>query len=413
MKINHIISNLMLICSISLLTTACGEKKEAPQQTNMALPVEAYEVRVMDVPLIFEYPARLKSPQSVQVRARVQGFLQEQLFKEGDYVVEGQILFKIDPRRYQALADVAKGNYESARATLIQAEQNWNRAEALFSENALSPKEYDDARASYDLAKANVESTHANWQNALIDLDYTTVKATGSGKVGMRQFDIGTLVGNGSNDILTTITQTDPMYGEFSIPYSDYATLRQLNYENTKVEFVLSNGQTYQTIGDIDFVDSVLDDQTASVKARAIVANPNNILLAGDVIRVRLINITRPNSVAIPQEALMQSGNGSSVYTIKNGVATPTPVSIGKSLPQKAIVIENGLKEGDLVITNQLMKVRPSAPVQVANKRATLVFTTKIFEAQPKELPAQSTQPSATPTQPNTNAETNSTQSQG
>ncbi len=352
---------LSLMSGIFLLS-ACSKDKPLGQEQG-AIPVMTHVVKNQDIIISFEYPAQLKSLQSVGVYARVEGVLLEQHFTEGGLVKKGDKLFKIDPAKYQATANMARAQLLSAQATFKAAQRDWERAQKLFKENALSPKEYDSAQSAYENANASVASARANLDTAMIDLGYTDVVATASGKIGMKQYDIGDLVGKaGANNVLTTVTQLDPIHAEFSIPSNDYYFLRTLDRDSVKVHYVLGDGSHYDKEGRIDFVDAVIDANTATIKARSIVENPENLLVPGEFSRVKLDGFLLKNSIAIPQVALMQDKNGSYVYKIVDGKAQVAPLELGYTTGNQ-VIVKSGLKEGDVIVTSQLIKIRPGMPV--------------------------------------------------
>ena len=346
-----------------LLFSGCFEKKEEKKQPMGPIPVATFEVEKKDIPLSFEYPAQLKSLQSVDIFARVEGTLLEQKFVEGGVVKKGQKLFKIDPAKYQANVNNARAQLLLAKASYNEAYQTWERAKKLFAQKALSPKEHDEAQAKYESAKASVSQARAQLDNTLIDLGYTDVIATASGKIGMKKYDIGDLVGGiGQNNVLTTITQFHPIHAEFSIPSNDYFFIRTLNKDNVKVTYILSDGLAYQKSGKMDFIDSVIDKNTSTIKARAIIDNQDDFLIPGEFSRIKAEGFVLKDSIGIPQIALLQGPKGTMVYKIVDGKATPTPVELGHAYGRN-IIIKSGLNPGDIIITNQLIKIRPGAPV--------------------------------------------------
>ncbi|WP_104722239.1 efflux RND transporter periplasmic adaptor subunit [Helicobacter mesocricetorum] len=355
------------LCSLFFLS-GCFENKKQDMPKNMAIPVSTYKVQKQDIPISFEYPTQLKSLQSVDIYARVEGILLEQNFAEGSFVEKGDKLFKIDPAKYEAKVNIAKAQLQSAQATFKEASRNWERSKKLFEEKALSPKERDQALSLYENASAGVANAQANLENALIDLGYTNVVATASGKIGIKKYDIGDLVGSaGGNNILVTITQLNPIHAEFSIPNNDYYFLRNLQQDNIIVQYILPNGKIYEKEGKLDFIDGIIDANTATIKARAIVENTNNLLIPGEFSRIQLEGLIAKDSIAIPQVALMQDSNGSYVYKVIDGKAVPTPVVLG-NVVGNTFLIQSGLQEGDLIITNQLIKIRPNAPVTPMNQ---------------------------------------------
>ena len=354
-----ILSQLFLgvLCGVVLLTGCSKENKGGEQQQNMALPVNTHNVKRQDVPINFEYPAKLTSLQSVGIYARVEGVLLEQYFVEGALVKKGDKLFKIEPDKYQAAVNMARAAFKAAQ-------RDWIRAQKLFKNKALSPKEYDSAQSTY-------ENTRANLDAAMIDLGYTDVMATASGKISMKRYDIGDLVGKvGADNLLTTITQLDPIHAEFSIPSNDYYFLRTLDYENVKVIYLLSDGTPFDNLGKLDFIDSVLEPSTATIKARAIVENPEHLLVPGEFSRIRLDGIIAKDCIAIPQVALMKDAKGSFVFKVVEGKAQPTPVVLGYNIGND-VIIKSGLNDGDIIVTSQLIKLRPGAPVTPLNQAQT------------------------------------------
>ncbi|TLD83187.1 efflux RND transporter periplasmic adaptor subunit [Helicobacter sp. MIT 11-5569] len=365
-KANTIFLKMLIsLACVALLFAGCSKEDKNAQaaQQNMVMPVNTYKVKNADVSVSFEYPSKLTSLQSVDIYARVEGVLLEQNFIEGGIVKKGDKLFKIDPAKYQATFNMSRAQLLSAQATFRAANRDWNRAQKLFKENALSPKEYDSAQSAFESANAAVANARASLNLAKIDLDYTDVIAPSSGKISMKRYDIGDLVGKaGADNVLTTITQLDPIHAEFSIPSNDYYFLRTLDYENTKVVYLLPDGTPFGQEGKLDFIDSVLESSTATIKARAIVENPEHLLIPGEFSRIRLEGIVAKNSIVIPQVALMQDAKGSYVYKIVDGKAEPTPVVLGYNVGNN-VIIKSGLNDGDVVITSQLIKLRPGAPV--------------------------------------------------
>lgn len=356
-----------VFCAVALLMGCSKEKNNNAQPQNMAMPVNTYSVKKQDVPINFEYPAKLTSLQSVGIYARVEGVLLEQHFVEGGLVQKGDKLFKIEPDKYQAAVNMARAAFKAAQ-------RDWIRAQKLFKNKALSPKEYDSAQSAYENARANLDS-------ATIDLNYTDVIATASGKISMKRYDIGDLVGKaGADNLLTTITQLDPIHAEFSIPSNDYYFLRTLDYENVKVIYLLPDGTPFDNLGKMDFIDSVLEASTATIKARAIVENPEHLLVPGEFSRIRLDGIIAKDCIVIPQVALMQDAKGSFVFKVVEGKAQPTPVVLGNNVGND-VVIKSGLNDGDVIITNNLIKLRPGSPVTPMN------------QAQPNQAPNNQVKP--------------------
>lgn len=362
--------NVILAMLISLVLISCS-KKEQEQGTKPPMNVKGIVVKEQNMFLSFEYPARFKSIQQSSVYARVEGVLLAQDVKEGDIVKQGEHLFKIDPTRYQAKVNMAKAQYDSALANFTKAKKDWERVSKLYKQGVMTIDQYDTSQFNYASAKANVDNTKAALDDAKIDLGYTDVMASMSGRIGMRRYDIGNVVGRSGQDVLTTITQLSPIYAEFSIPSNDFYYMRHLNKDNIAVEFILNNGNTYEHKGKVDFIDSVLDTQTNSIKARAIVDNDKFSLLPNDFVRVRLEGFEAQDVIAIPQSALLQDTQGSYVYTLKGDTPSITRVTLGQNLKDAYVLISSGLKSGDVVITSHLAKVNPNVKVSVDTSGST------------------------------------------
>ncbi|MCH5313095.1 MAG: efflux RND transporter periplasmic adaptor subunit [Helicobacter sp.] len=375
MKKMSALSFVIAFCILGVFV-GCKDSQQDGQQ-RPTLKVETQRITHQNVPLSFEYAARFKSVQSVKIYARVQGVLLSKNFKEGDIVQEEQLLFKIDPSRYQAKVNQAKAQRQSAEANFIKANRDWQRVEKLYKQGVYTIDQYDTSRANFLSAQANVANAQAALDDANIDLGYTDVVATISGRIGMRSYDVGNLVGVSGQDVLGTITQLSPIYAEFAIPNVDYYFMRGLENSRIQVEFLLGNGKVYEKIGALDFVDSVLDEQTATIRARAIVDNDGYKLLPNEFVRVRLKGFEAQNAIAIPESALLQDTQGSYVYVIKDGKAKMARIVLGQQLPNGEMLIPSGLQEGDELILNQLSKIRDDSPVESVSKAKAQVDSPK------------------------------------
>lgn len=360
---------LYIVATLILVFVGCKSQATQEVQT-MSLPVATHKVSKQTLNLSFEYPARLQSPQSANVYARVEGILLEQKFKEGDIVKKGDKLFKIDPVTYQNNVNMAQAQYQTAQANLTKATRDWERTEKLFNQGIVTIDTRDTSLYNYQSAQASVANTKAALDDALVNLEYTDVVASFTGKVGMRQFDVGNLVGRtGVSDVLTTITQLTPIYAEFSIPSTDFYYIRGLDMNNIVAKIMLDNGVMYDKEGKIDFIDSVLDEQTLSIKARAIINNDSYKLVPNEIVRIVIDGFKIKDAIAIPQSAIMQDKSGSFVYVFKDSKAQVVRVKTGKSVASNIIVTE-GLNDGDEVIISNLTKLRSDAPVVKLDSKA-------------------------------------------
>ncbi|RDU66521.1 efflux RND transporter periplasmic adaptor subunit [Helicobacter didelphidarum] len=354
-----------LLCMIFLIILQIGCSSDSGEKTpeKSKITVGVQTIQEQNLELSFEYPARFKSLQSVEVYARVEGILLSQNIKEGDIVKAGDLLFKIDPARYSTKVDMARAQYNSAMANFTKANKDWQRVMKLYKQGVYTVDQYDTSEYNYQSAQASVANTKAALDDALIDLGYTDVIASTSGRVGMRRYDVGNVVGKNGQDVLTTITQLSPIYAEFSIPSNDFYYMRGLNKENIIVEFLLNNNLVYGHTGKIDFIDSVLDTQTSSIKTRAIVDNEAYKLLPNDFLRVRLKGFEAQNVIAIPVNALMQDSQGSYVYLAKGDTYEISRVTLGQNLKNSQVLITSGLKAGDVLIIDHLSKLNPNVSI--------------------------------------------------
>ena len=350
------------------LLAGCKDNNQRPPG-GQAIPVSTQTVEAHDVSLEFEYPAKLRSPKSVEIYARVEGILIEQSFKEGDLVQEGAKLFKIDDTRYKTRVNLAQAQYEAALANLNKSAKDWKRVDKLYKQGVLTIDQHDDSLYNYQSAKATVASTQSALEDAMIDLGYTDVVASITGRVGLRNYDLGNLVGKGGSNVLTTVTQLSPLYIDFSIPSNDFYHMRDLQRDGVEVDVALDGGAVHDKKGKVDFIDSVLDPQTSSVKARALVDNDEYRLLPNQFVRVRLRGFEAKDSISIPQQAVLQDKDGSYVYLVKSGKASMVRVELGKALKNGEILVSRGLSDGDVLITSNLKKLREGAGVQAESSK--------------------------------------------
>ncbi|QER42257.1 efflux RND transporter periplasmic adaptor subunit [Thermodesulfobacterium sp. TA1] len=359
---------LIWILLITLSFFGCSEKKVEKPQT-MVIPVTAYQVpQPKDQAVELVYPGKTRSVSFVTVSARITGILQRQYFKEGDFVKKGQVLFLIEPDLYEAAYISAKAGLEKALADYEKAEKDWKRIEASFKARVVSEQERDAAFSAYKTAKANVEYAKAQLRQAEINLGYTKVIAPVSGIAGQRLVDVGNLVNPGTP--LVTINQVDPIYVDFSFPDRD---LIKLGFELTKKGLagvkglkvdLLIEGKAYGYSGIIDFIDTLIDENTASVKARAVFKNPEKVLLPGQFVQVVVRGVKRRNVILIPQKAVFQTPTGPVVWVIRDNKVQPQPVKLGEA-SNDYVVIEEGLKPGDLIAIDNLLKLKPGISVKV------------------------------------------------
>ncbi len=369
---------LSLGLALILLLSRCISNGKPPMIPPIPTVI-AQEITLKNVPLEYEYAGRAAGSKEVEVRARVSGTILERIYTEGQPVNQGDILFKIDPSPYQAKLSQAESRLKEAQANLEEAKKNWERATGLFDKKMSSAREKDQAQSTYEQALAKVQGADADLKSAQIDLDYTTVKAPISGITSHEVCSEGSLVTpTADHSLLTRIVQIDPIYVNFA--YSESEALHQRHLINSgkpeSVEHkkltatIYSEDKTVQPkIGSVDFTDSVIDIQTGTIRARAVFSNPEKDLLPGQFVRIIISGITQPKVVILPKRAIMQGPEGTFVFVVTaENKADIRPVTLGLSTPQGQI-IDKGLKEGDKVIVEGMIKVRPTQPVKIEKNK--------------------------------------------
>ena len=342
---------LSLIIVASTLS-ACSDSKPAGPPPMGPMPVTVLEVQPQKIPTSIEIMAQTEGARETEVRARVGGILVKRLYQEGETVKAGQALFQIDRSSYEiALSE--------ARAKSDQASREMKRLKGLIESKAISQKEYDDAASNNAIAQAALHQAELN-------LAWTTVTAPVAGTTGRAAKSEGNLVTVGSDSLLTSIYQLNPMWVRFSLGESDLAKFpggRVSAKDVTGVQLVMVNGTIYSKPGKLNFLASNIDTTLGTQALRAEFTNPDNQLLPGQFVRIRLLTGERDGVFLVPQSAVVQTEQGALVMLAGEGdKVTPRPIQAGEWLGKDWVVL-GGLKAGDKVIIDNLMKLRPGAPV--------------------------------------------------
>lgn len=345
-------------------------------QTPPPLPVKTLTIEKTNVPLSYTYPARVQSASQVEIHARVSGVLLEKHYQDGEQVKAGDLLYTIDPKPYQATVNRAKAQVLMEQAKLRQAEREKKRVEGLYREKAVSEQERDQAISAYELAQAGLVGAQAALQEAQLNLDYTQVTAPTQGLTGQKIHSVGDLVGRDYGAThLTNITQLDPIEVHFSIVEKEFVEREtqiqqgQLRYQNGSAPTVSVThlGETLE--GQLDYSGHEVEATTGSVKLRSRFDNPNRSLLPGAFVHVNLAGIEAVNVIQIPQKSVLQIGTQSFVYVVKDDKAEMLPVELQTQVGNTWL-IKQGLNPGDQLITNNLVKLRPNAPVAIQSDDA-------------------------------------------
>jgi membrane fusion protein (multidrug efflux system) len=346
--------------------TACGKgEAQQGQAAPPAVPVTAIQVAPRDVPVEFESVGRTEGSREVQVRARVSGILEQQLFNEGETVKAGAPLFRVEraPFEIDLQQNRAALAQEASRRDLARTEVE--RVKGLADRRAISQKEADQAVAALQQSEAAVQLAQAKVRQSELNLSYTTVEAPIGGVTGRAVQSIGSLVApNGDSAMLTTLTKTDPLWVRFSLSEAEFARLRARETRVPAVKLELADGSLYDASGKLNFAGSTVDATLGTVQMRAEFANPKLALLPGQYVRVKVI-AGNQQAIVVPQNAVLQNESGRFVWTIdKDGKAAPRTIRAGNWVGKDWVVLD-GLKPGESVIVDNLVRLRPGTAVQV------------------------------------------------
>jgi membrane fusion protein (multidrug efflux system) len=336
--------------------------------------VTAVAVAPRDIPITLEYVGRTEGVREVEVRSRVNGILQRWNYTEGSHVKAGQSLFTIDPAPFQAVVAQAEADQASAKARVAQAQRDLERLKPLLDQGMVSRKAYDDAIAADEVAKAQLQGTDATLRKARLDLAYTRVEAPISGVTSRALKSEGSLV-EAQNTLLTTISQIDPVRVIFSmsegerLKFNEQAAagkLRMPRNNRFAVTVVLPDGSTSERSGVVEFSDIRVDPATGTTEFRAVIPNPDRRVRPGQFVRVTLRGAQHVQALAVPQRAVLEGPQGKMVLVVDDkGMAQPRPVQVGNWAGEEWVISE-GLKPGERVIVDGVVKARPGAPVKIA-----------------------------------------------
>ena len=369
----------LIVGSLFLALIGCGsETPQAPAP--QALEVTAVTVEAKDTPVIAEFVGKTQSSRRVEIRSRVEGFLDQRLYKEGTLVKEGDVLFQMDRKPFEADLQAAKAELVQQRAKLRNAQANLKRVKPLVEQNAVAQKELDDAEALYRTAAAAVEAAKAKVVQAELNLGYTTITTPVTGLSSFAVQQEGAYIGIGSGSLLTYVAQLDPMWVEFSVSENQILRSREQEREGLlvqpdessgyEVEVVLADGTIYPHKGRITFADASLSEETGTFLIRAELSNPDGELRPGQFVRARLKGAIRPNAVLVPQRAVQQGAKGSFVWVVdETGKAEFRPIEVSLWYEDDWFV-DQGLKGGETVVVDGAIKLQAGMPVKIVEPAA-------------------------------------------
>jgi membrane fusion protein (multidrug efflux system) len=370
---------------------AVGCKQEAGSMPAQQVPqVEVVTVSTQPVPDEPEFIGQTESSRPVEIRAQVTGILKGVLYREGRDVKKGDQLYQIDPIPFQAAAASAKAKIAQAEARLVQATQDLARVKPLLAEQAVSQKDVDDAIAQDLAARALLQAAQADLIKSQFDLDNTLITAPISGLIERSHYYEGRLV-SAQTDLLTVIHQVDPMYVVVSVPET-FILRRRRDVEAKRIQhpgvyrlrgaLTMMDGTVYPEEGVLDLLEPSLRTETGARQVRLTIPNHKRILLPGQFVKVRFKGDVKTEAVLVPQRAVLQSPTGPFVFIVNNEDKIEMRNVVASDWKGTQWLIDEGLKVGDRVVVNGLMKIGPGAPVRA-------VPMTPIAEPPPSSISEQ------------------------
>ncbi len=375
---NHFTA-LTLSSILLLLLSGCERPKAAGMEKppEGPVPVGITTVASGNFPAVLEATGQTMAFNTVQVYARVNGYLQKRVYTEGQKVNKGDILFLIDPSDLKNSLNSAEAAYQLAIANHANALAILNRIKPLAAANASSQQDLDTANANERNTEAAMMSATAMLNQAKLNLSYTTIKAPMSGYVDKSKMDVGTYIASGANGLLTTIYQTDPIYVNFT--FSENQKIARQNalasgkliapkngqYE---VELTLGDGTIVNKKGQINFISPFIDPTTGTISYRALIDNRDHLLLPGQFVHVKVKGMEWKNALYVPQKTLMTGEKGKFVYSIESNNTVTAKNVVATQWIGDNVLIESGVDEGDKIASDGLAKLKPGAQIIVNGK---------------------------------------------
>lgn len=355
---------LSVLCVLGL--TGCFEKKQQGPRVQMTPKVTVQSFDVASYESKFLFPGRIDAKSSVTIKTRVAGFLKERKFAEGDNVKKGDVLFVIEQEPFKAKLSQATANLAKAVADEKNAALEYNRALRLIENKNISQSTVDNREAAYLGARAAVLQAKASLELAKLDMEYTTIVAPFSGKIGLSDFSSGEYLA--MNTPMATLVSNGPINVLFSVSEKELLSLQKDGAlkpgANVKVSLIMADGSVYKHLGKINFTDVVVDEHTDTVKLRAEFSNAEGKLVSGQFLSVQVEYVQPEQKILIPQSAVMSDPTGKTVYVVdENKVVLNRSIKVGPTVGQNYVVFD-GLQPGEFVIVDGLQKVRPGQKVE-------------------------------------------------
>lgn len=350
-------------------------RKDEPEPPLVAV----MPVGVDDVEIYGDYVGRVRAQQFVEVRARVEGFLERMAFAEGTYVRKGQVLFVIDQRQYKAAADKARAQLRKDSALVLKTKRDLDRIRPLFEQNAASRVDLDNAIAAYETAVASLGMSRADLDQAEQELGYTIVRSPISGYISEGLVDQGALVGPGGESLLATVVKSDTVLVDFSMTALDYLKSKERNVNLGQrdssrswqpfVTITLADNSVYPYKGLVDFAAPQVSPKTGTFSVRAEMPNPEHVLLPGQFTKVHALLDVRERATVVPQKALIIEKGGAYVFVMRrDSTAERRFIELGPEFGNN-VVVERGLAPGEMIVTEGYNKLTPGMKVRPASRQ--------------------------------------------
>ena len=357
-----------LITASTFMLTGCHDT--AAHKNNGATNVSVIPVKTAPVKFSKNFVVRTSATDSVDLLARVQGYITQRNFKEGSLVKKGQLLYKIDPTEFKIAVDKSQAQLESDKAKSVQAQKNLERGKALIKKKLISQENYDGLLSTVQQDKATVAVSQAALDQAKLNLSYTNITAPFDGMIGQTHYHVGSLVGPSEAKPLSEITSTNPMYVTFQVNEQDFlknfshkADQQVLN-SHLVFELTLSDGTLYPEHGALNFISPTVNTDTDTITLRASFPNPKDVLLPGMYATMSVTNSQPKLLPEVPQIAIQHGKDGAFVYVTTNGKVQEKVVSLGPQVGTLQSILK-GIKAGDQVVVQGLLKIREGQTVKV------------------------------------------------
>ncbi len=361
-----LLAGLALLLIIPFLVVSCSEQKQ--KAAPPPVPVLAAKVVEKTVPLDLKAIGNVEPYATVGIKSRIAGQLLQVNFKEGQDVKEGELLFVIDPRPYEAALQQAEANLQKDKALANKAQADARRYAELIKKQFVSQQEYDQAKATAESLAATVNADQVAVKNARLNLSYCYIKAPITGRTGSLLANQGNMIKENADTAMLIINQIQPIYVSFAVPQHDLPEIRKYLAKETVPVEALIPGQETPDVGELTFVNNTVDTATGTIQCKATFANPQKHLWPGLFVNVVVKLATQPHAILVPSQAVQTRQEGPFVFVVKPDLTVEVrPVEEGRPIGSD-VIIAKGLKPGERVVTDGQLRLVPGAKVKIKNE---------------------------------------------